>query len=103
MKSFIVIIVALATTALAARVEDTTKRGDTGSLNESATLSSSPPGYTEVESRLPPPPPGCFWDGRAPFCLASCPNGYNEVARIPCSREHAAFQRYGFPLLQGLN
>ncbi|KAF2679610.1 hypothetical protein K458DRAFT_283402, partial [Lentithecium fluviatile CBS 122367] len=26
----------------------------------------------------------CFWDGTAPFCAGSCPDGYTECNRGSC-------------------
>jgi len=31
-----------------------------------------------------PAPEGCYWDGTAPFCAGSCPNGYTESNKGSC-------------------
>jgi len=54
--------------------------------NQSATLkyllTNSPSGHQAEEDG--PAPPGCYWDGTAPFCSGSCPNGYTEEDRGYC-------------------
>ncbi|KAF9554170.1 hypothetical protein CPC08DRAFT_713106 [Agrocybe pediades] len=41
-------------------------------------------GRGHEEEQDGPAPPGCYWDGTAPFCAGSCLNGYTEENRGPC-------------------
>lgn len=85
MKFFVLIAAAFATVALAAPAEDT-KTAAAQPSDESAALSylltNNPAGHQSEEDG--PAPPGCYWDGTAPFCAGSCPPGYTEELRGSC-------------------
>ncbi|KAF8914378.1 hypothetical protein CPB84DRAFT_1759111 [Gymnopilus junonius] len=41
-------------------------------------------------------PPGCYWDGTAPFCAGSCPTGYTEEGRGSCGDGACCWTGYKF-------
>ncbi|PPQ87320.1 hypothetical protein CVT25_002068 [Psilocybe cyanescens] len=82
---FFVLTALFATIAFAAPADDT-KAVSTSTNSESSALkyllANSPAGHQAEEDS--PAPPGCFWDGYAPFCAGSCPDGYVEADRGSC-------------------
>uniref|UniRef100_A0A8H8CK41 Uncharacterized protein n=1 Tax=Psilocybe cubensis TaxID=181762 RepID=A0A8H8CK41_PSICU len=57
-------------------------------------LTNSPAGHQVEEDG--PAPPGCYWDGTAPFCAGSCPPGYTERNRGSCGDGACCWTGYKF-------
>ena len=97
MKFFVVIAAALATVTLAAPAEDTKAVTNTAADQSAALkylLTNTPAGHQAAEDG--PAPPGCYWDGTAPFCAGSCPTGYTEEGRGFCGDGACCWTGYKF-------
>ncbi|KAF9562474.1 hypothetical protein CPC08DRAFT_761451 [Agrocybe pediades] len=95
-------LVALAIFAAAgaamARPSDNAVAGAKTTNDQSAALrfllTNSPAGHQAEEDG--PAPPGCYWDGTAPFCAGSCPTGYTEEGRGSCGDGACCWTGYKF-------
>ena len=82
MKFFIVFAALFATVAIASPTDAAAAAPADESAAIKYLLNTSPAGHMAAEDG--PPPPGCYWDGTAPFCAGSCPTGYTEKERGSC-------------------
>lgn len=94
---FFVLATIFATTVLAVPAENT-KAVSAGTNDQSSALNylleNSPSGHQAEEDG--PAPEGCYWDGTAPFCAGSCPNGYTESGRGSCGDGACCWTGYKF-------
>uniref|UniRef100_A0A8H7Y0L7 Uncharacterized protein n=1 Tax=Psilocybe cubensis TaxID=181762 RepID=A0A8H7Y0L7_PSICU len=82
---FIVFAALFAASAIAIPAENT--KAASASTNDKSSalkylLQNLPAGHQAEEDG--PAPPGCYWDGTAPFCAGFCPTGYSQQGRGSC-------------------
>ncbi|PPQ97769.1 hypothetical protein CVT26_012799 [Gymnopilus dilepis] len=80
MKTFFAFAAAFVGVAVAAVATNNNADQSAAALDYLTT--NSPAGHQAKEDG--PAPPGCYWDGTAPFCAGSCPAGYTEEDRGSC-------------------
>ncbi|KAF4619182.1 hypothetical protein D9613_004867 [Agrocybe pediades] len=82
MRFNLVILAIFAASAAMARPSGTTQNDESAEFK--SLLANSPAQVGHQAAENDPVPPGCYWDGIAPFCDGNCPPGYVEKGRKPC-------------------